>query len=263
MEKTYSWNEEEQTLTVFSNTGVKDYCRENGVTLEDYNYKTIIDPSVEDCSEMFCECQDDFNYDDDDYDLYYPYRGCESFNQPIEIPEGVKNCNSMFYRCSSFNQSITVPESVKDRYGMFLNCFSLNQPIEISGGVTERDDMFAYCNFINDDGSVKTYNELSGITKNIVTKSLAEKAVQKSYLKQEVELTSQECDLVDIYKKQKALVVSLGGDREAKAYEKNNPDAFKEYNAYNAALSKAKAEHGIENKVQQAVVTKENDKQFE
>ena len=29
MEKTYSWNEEEQTLTVFSNMGVKDYCREN------------------------------------------------------------------------------------------------------------------------------------------------------------------------------------------------------------------------------------------
>lgn len=117
--------------------------------------------------------------------------------------------------------------------------------------------------YINDDGSDKTFFELSDVTRNDVISSLAEKAVQKSYLKQDVVLSPQESELVQIYKKQKALHDSLGSEVAVLKYERDNPNVFKEYNAYSSAISKVKAEHGIQNDVKQVVATKESGREFE
>lgn len=133
-------------------------------------------------------------------------------------------------------------------------------------GMRMDDVVHSWCDaraYINNDGSEKTFFELSSETRNAVVGSLAEKAVQKSYLKQDVELSSQEREFVDIYKKQKALHDSLGGEMAVVKFERDNPNVFKEYNAYSSAISKVKAEHGIQNDVKQVVATKESDREFE
>lgn len=286
MFETYSWDDEKQTLTVFSNMGVKDYCEDNEIDLGEYDYKTVIDPSVTDCSEMFYKVEEvDFKT--------YKHTGCSSFNQPIVIPDGVTDCSYMFACCKSYNQPTTFPDSVEDctvtfghcrsfdspvtmsknvKYcrAMFSGCESLNQPIVFPDAVedcscafrgcqsldqpivvpdcvTDKTRMFENCEFINDDGSVKKYADLAPHTKRAVIRSLAEKAVQKSYLGKNVELSSRESELVNVYKKQKAIVTSLHSDRELVMYKTNYPNTLMEYDVYNKEISDAKVKYHVQN----------------
>ena len=133
--KTYSFDESTKTLTVFSNKGVYDFCRDNKSSITDFNYKVIIDKSVTDCSRMFVDCY--------------------KFNQPITIPDSVTSCPHMLYDCKSFNQPITVPGSVTNCSHMFGYCKAFNQPVTIPDSVTKRTEMFEGCPLMNEDGTPK------------------------------------------------------------------------------------------------------------
>lgn len=73
--------------------------------LEDYNYTTVIDPSVRDCSFLL--------------------ENCKSFNRPLEFPSTLINCSGALKGCSSFNQKITVPPSAEEKDNLFEGCKSL------------------------------------------------------------------------------------------------------------------------------------------
>lgn len=95
---------DKDTIKVYSNTGVKDYCTFSHTSIREFNKNVIIDKSVTDCSEMF--------------------EGCSSFNQPVVIPNSVTDCSRMFSKCISFNQFVFVPKSVKVCWDMIQSCSS-------------------------------------------------------------------------------------------------------------------------------------------
>ena len=90
--KTYEFNN--GVLTVYSNTGVKDYCRDCDINPGDFNQPVVISKGVESCFRMF--------------------EGCTSFNQPITIPEGVENCKFMFEGCKALSEHNTDPGVPKE-----------------------------------------------------------------------------------------------------------------------------------------------------
>ena len=92
-------------LTVYANTGVKDFCRDNHIDLEGYNYPTVVDSTVEDCSFLL--------------------EGCESFNNVLVLPDTIKNCIGALKGCASFNSEITVPKNAIYKDNMFEGCMSL------------------------------------------------------------------------------------------------------------------------------------------
>lgn len=181
-EKTYSFDESTQTLTVYSNTGVHDFCINTGIDTKDFNYPTIIDKSVTDCTFMFEHCKSfnqpisipdsvticrnmfrdckSFNQPvtipNSATDCFGVFRDCEAFNQPIILPNSVTDCSGMFYGCKSFNQPITIPDSVTDCSWMFTGSESLNKPITIPNSVSKRDGMLLFCSLMNEDGTPKS-----------------------------------------------------------------------------------------------------------
>ena len=56
------------------------------------------------------------------------------FNEPVEIPEEVKDCSFMFLGCMSFNQPVVIPDGVLDCHSMFAGCISFNHPVTIPKG---------------------------------------------------------------------------------------------------------------------------------
>jgi len=85
-------------------------------------------------------------------------KGCTSFNQPITIPNGVtgEGCLGEFLsHCTSFNQSITISNSVTGEYCLYrflFYCTSFNQPITIPNGVTGEgclDSFLSHCTSFN------------------------------------------------------------------------------------------------------------------
>ena len=98
-------------LHVFTDTGVHDYCEENGIAREDFNQPIVISDDIESCS--------------------YMLSGCASFNQPLTIPLcEQKQYGGMLHNCASFNSTITWSKdfaSYGDIYTvqMFEGCISL------------------------------------------------------------------------------------------------------------------------------------------
>lgn len=101
--KTYKLVEDK--LIILENTGVKDYCIDYNIPLEEFNLSVVISPSISDCKYMFYKCNE--------------------FNQPVYIPSSVITCEGMFADCSKFNQSVYIPPTVTDCKYMFLGVLIL------------------------------------------------------------------------------------------------------------------------------------------
>ena len=70
------------------------------------------------------------------------FSGCKSFNQNVQIPDGVTKLELTFISCSVFNQNIKIPNSVTNLYGPFCGCLDFNQNILIPNSVTNMDQAF-------------------------------------------------------------------------------------------------------------------------
>ena len=74
------------TLIILSNTGVKDYCKDNNIAISDFNMAVEISFMIEDCSYMF--------------------DGCTSFNQHVIVPSSGKNLTNMFRNCKMLTKLV-------------------------------------------------------------------------------------------------------------------------------------------------------------
>lgn len=143
--KTYDLNE---VVVVKSKEDIDKWCKQHGITREEFNQPIAIAEGVTSCTGMLHDCT--------------------LFNQPIVIPEGVTTCFGMLSDCKSFNQSLTfkttvlescvgmlsgcesfdklvvIPRSVTSCYEMFLNCTNLNKPIKVPENAVS-DGMFKGC----------------------------------------------------------------------------------------------------------------------
>ena len=121
-----SYKYENGKLVVYSNTGVKDYCNQNGINLSDFNEPVIIVGGITDCSGMF--------------------RGCETFNKPVFFPDNAVDCSEMFYGCSKFNQPLDVPGGIKNYREIYNEAppqrMVSNQPVITPDSVTRREEAF-------------------------------------------------------------------------------------------------------------------------
>ena len=124
MEKTYLYDKDTQILTVYANSGVHDYCKDNGVRVEDFNIKVIIDNTVTDCSEMLM--------------------GCSSFNHRITVPRSVTNCTGMFYGCVSLSKPVTMPESLSSPY-KFDSITEIEHSPKLPDGMPVFSEKFVDC----------------------------------------------------------------------------------------------------------------------
>ena len=86
------------------------------------------------------------------------FQNCTSFNQNIQIPDGIKDITGLFAGCSSLNQNIKIPNSVKNLcfdssfpLGAFRGCTSLNQNIVIPENVNMMPMAFRDCTNLNHD----------------------------------------------------------------------------------------------------------------
>lgn len=146
--KTYSFDRQTQTLTVFSIDGVQDFCTENGVALSEYNYYTVIDSSMISTCYLFDHCTS-FNQmvviPPSVKKCDYMFRYCSNLNSPVIIPDGVISCTGMFSFCRNFNFPVELPDSVRYCTCMFLCCNRFNQPMEIPASVKDCAAMFKLC----------------------------------------------------------------------------------------------------------------------
>lgn len=154
---------DENTIKIYSNTGVHDYCSDiakSTITsgsdmiklidrlLYSFNLRVIIDDSVKSCEDLFCKC---FNFNqpvtipngvESCDNMFFE---CLHFNQPINIPSSVKSCDCMFTYCRDFNQSVTIPDTVESCRAIFSYCEKLNQAVIISSNVVSCDSIFEGC----------------------------------------------------------------------------------------------------------------------
>jgi len=73
------------------------------------------------------------------------YNEKTSFDKPVEIINGVKDCSELLVHCHNFNQPITIPESVCNATEMFRECIRFNQPIIIPNTIEKCDEIFQGC----------------------------------------------------------------------------------------------------------------------
>lgn len=110
-------------LIISNRDDLINYCAKKGISISEFNEPVEISEGAY-CVSLFADCK--------------------SFNQPIVIPTGVKDCSNMFMGCTSFNQPVIIPSSVENCNSMFRNCTSFNQPVKIaphySGIVEEVSD---------------------------------------------------------------------------------------------------------------------------
>lgn len=140
------------TIKIFTRTGVKSYCNDFGIPVEEFNQPVIIDQSVTEGFYMFALCKS-FNQSvvipNGIVDCSNMFEGCESFNQPVVIPNSVTNCNCMFKNCKSLNQPVIIPNSAIKCFLMFGNCERFNQPVIIPESVINSEYMFEGCKSFN------------------------------------------------------------------------------------------------------------------
>ena len=88
-------------------------------------------------------------------DMRFMFRGCSTFNQPLEKWDvsKVTDMRGMFYGCSAFNQPLEKWDvsKVTRMRGMFEGCSAFNQPLEKweVSKVTNMIEMFADCRTFN------------------------------------------------------------------------------------------------------------------
>lgn len=105
-----------------------------------------------------------FQYDNtnsqDDYSAgnaysAYMFADCARFNSPVTIENGVKYI-PMLFASSNFNQPVVIPDSVKDVRHMFEYDSVFNSSVTIGNGVEMVDGMFMECEKFN---TPVTFNE--------------------------------------------------------------------------------------------------------
>ena len=88
-------------------------------------------------------------------DMRFMFRGCSTFNQPLEKWDvsKVTDMRGMFYGCSAFNQPLEKWDvsKVTDMEEMFYGCSTFNQPLEKwdVSKVTDMEEMFYGCSAFN------------------------------------------------------------------------------------------------------------------
>lgn len=73
------------------------------------------------------------------------FYGCDWLETSPEIPSGVANCCSMFWGCDLLETPPVIPDSVENCSNMFCNCTSIETPPEIPDGVVNCCSMFDGC----------------------------------------------------------------------------------------------------------------------
>ena len=68
--------------------------------------------------------------------MSHTFSDCNSFNQPVQIPDSVTNMQGIFAGCFYFDQNVQIPDSVTDMTSAFYGSFNFNQNIRVPNGVT-------------------------------------------------------------------------------------------------------------------------------
>jgi hypothetical protein len=102
------------------------------------------------------------------------FMGCESFNQPVTIPNSVTNMVETFMGCESFNQPVTISNSVTNMVETFSGCRYFNQPVTIPNSVTNMKHTFYECYELEDSPvPIHISHEIAlGDTSNYIYNSL-------------------------------------------------------------------------------------------
>lgn len=76
------------------------------------------------------------------------FNGCRTFNQPVVIPNSVTFVNRCFALCNAFNQPIDFPSSVLYADNCFLGCTNFNQPVNLAN-IVYANNLFTDCENFN------------------------------------------------------------------------------------------------------------------
>ena len=93
-----------------------------------------------------------FSYDDTEFvikrapELHLRYKGEETDGSKIKIPEGIVDCNHMFFDNKLLETPPIIPEGVKNCKYMFAYCENLIKAPEIPEGVENCGSMFGCTN---------------------------------------------------------------------------------------------------------------------
>lgn len=140
----YTYNYATNVLTVYSNKGVRDYCFDHNIKIEDFNGKVVVAGGVDDLSGLLASAR--------------------SFNEALIIPNGVKCCTNLFAGCESFNQPVEVPSSVVEAAQMLMGCTRFNSPVKLHDGLVNGNLMFDGCAAYNQPTFLpKTLRECNGM----------------------------------------------------------------------------------------------------
>jgi hypothetical protein len=117
------------------------------------------------------------------------FKGCNKFNQPVEIPESVLKCAEMFSDCHEFNQPVTIPSNVYSCRGMFSNCHNLDSEITVKNEDTFTAEMFAGCENprykSKEDEIIEKFENFHGLIEGRIFDM---EEVAKAYLKRDGEI---------------------------------------------------------------------------
>lgn len=153
-DNSYSYDDINKVLTVYNHLGVKSYCKDNDIDLEDFNERVVIGSDFFDFSELLKDCKS-FNQPIDVPDTVttanHMFDGCYELNSPVTLHEGLEDASYMFHACRSFNQPITLPSTIVDARGMFCSAYRFNQVVQVGEKVRKASHMFARCSSLSKD----------------------------------------------------------------------------------------------------------------
>lgn len=138
---------ENGVLIVSDKNDIEEYCKQNGITREEFNVPIKVD--MEDCSRLLMGCKE-FNssveFGKSVKKCVAMLADCEKFNQPIDMSNSaVENCSHMLSYCKKFDNSIKFSPSTKKCANMLDGCEEYNHEIDIPEGVTDTSLMFLHC----------------------------------------------------------------------------------------------------------------------
>ena len=153
----YSYDAVNKVLTVYNHLGVKSYCKDNNVALEEYNERVVIGSDFFDFSGLLKDCWS-FNQPIDVPATVTTannmFDSCYALNSPVTLHEGLEEASYMFYACRSFNQPIELPSTLVDARGMFCCAYRFNQEVHVGENVRKASHMFARCSSLSKDINV-------------------------------------------------------------------------------------------------------------
>ena len=153
----YSYDAVNKVLTVYNHLGVKSYCKDNNVALEEFNERVVIGSDFFDFSGLLKDCWS-FNQPIDVPATVTTannmFDSCYALNSPVTLHEGLEEASYMFYACRSFNQPIELPSTLVDARDMFCCAYRFNQEVHVGENVRKASHMFARCSSLSKDINV-------------------------------------------------------------------------------------------------------------